>query len=371
MKKKILAVLLGATMASSMMTGTVMAAEADSAFSQFDNLKADKEYNFTCIIKSNDSSYWQAAIQGMEKAADELGVKVSATGPNSESDIADQINMLNAAITGGSDGIALAANDANSVLDSLATAKEKGVPIVAFDSAVNDAPEGSVKCTVATDSNAAGAVAADHMYEALKDRIANADGQVRIGEVNMNATGASNIQRGLGFIDEFIKCAQADGKTVGVEGNEYYVDHCLDAGDVSNADIVIDVRVPATATVDLCAAEAQALLGKEDIIGIFGSNQGAAEGIISANNNLSLLGSNTEEDVIGVGFDAGATIKTAVTDGTFYGAITQSPLKMGYYSVYALVAAANGQELVDVPTDGYWYDASNIDDEEIAPNLYD
>ena len=25
----------------------------------------------------------------------------------------------------------------------------------------------------------------------------------------------------------------------------------------------------------------------------------------------------------------------------------------------------------DVPKDGYWYDSTNMDDEEIAPNLYD
>ena len=32
----------------------------------------------------------------------------------------------------------------------------------------------------------------------------------------------------------------------------------------------------------------------------------------------------------------------------------------------------NGKmELEDVPTDGYWYDSTNMDSEEIAPNLYD
>ena len=71
------------------------------------------------------------------------------------------------------------------------------------------------------------------------------------------------------------------------------------------------------------------------------------------------------------GFDAGSIIKAAVQDGTFLGAVTQSPLMMGYYAIYALTAAANGQELEDVPTDGYWYDSTNIDDENIAPNLYD
>lgn len=107
-------------------------------------------------------------------------------------------------------------------------------------------------------------------------------------------------------------------------------------------------------------------------IAIFGSNQVAAEGVIAANSNLNVLGSDPANgDVVGVGFDAGSIIKGAVQDGTFIGAVTQSPLMMGYYAIYALTAAANGQELVDVPTDGYWYDATNMEDEEIAPNLYD
>ena len=43
----------------------------------------------------------------------------------------------------------------------------------------------------------------------------------------------------------------------------------------------------------------------------------------------------------GVGFDAGSIIKAAVQDGTFLGAVTQSPLMMGYYAIYALTAAAD------------------------------
>ena len=123
------------------------------------------------------------------------------------------------------------------------------------------------------------------------------------------------------------------------------------------------------------AAQKQAvfpILSKENCIAIFGSNQTAAEGVLAANANLNVLGSDAANgDVIGVGFDAGSIIKAAVQDGTFLGAVTQSPLMMGYYAIYALTAAANGQELEDVPTDGYWYDSTNMDDETIAPNLYD
>ena len=356
-------------MVSGLAATTVMAAPED----QFEGLTANEAYEFPMMVKSFQSTYWQAAVKGMQQAADELGVKFNAQGPNSESDIADQVNMINTAINTNPKGLGLAACDTSSVLDALQTCADKNIPVVCFDTGVTDAPEGSVVCTVATDNAQAGSVAADHMYEALKDIIANADGQVIIGEVNQDATAQNIQQRGLGFINKMIELVKADGKTVAVSGNEFYVNGAEGAdGDAASADVVIEVAVPAQTTVELCSTEAQTILSKDNVIGIFGSNQVSAEGVLAANANLNVLGGDfANGDVLGVGFDAGSIIKAAVTDGTFYGAVTQSPLMMGYYAIYALTAAANGQELQDVPTSGYWYDSTNINDESIAPNLYD
>jgi len=347
------------------------AASSDDGTKQFEGLKAKEAYNFPMLVKSFQSTYWDAAQKGMKKAADELGVTYDCQGPNSESDIADQVNMLNSAISSKPVGIGLAACDTTSVLDALKTCASEGIPVVAFDTGVADAPDGSIVCTVATDNAQAGSVAADNMYKAIKDKIASADGQVRIGEVNQDATALNIQQRGLGFINEMIKLIKADGKTVSVEGNEFYVNNA-EGADTGDTDVVIEVAVPAQTTVELCSTEAQTILSKEDTIAIFGSNQTAAEGVLAADANLSVLGSDVSNgDVIGVGFDAGSTIKAAVQSGQLYGAVTQSPLMMGYYAICALTAAANGQELQDVPTAGYWYNADNINDDEIAPNLYD
>jgi len=322
---------------------------------QFKDLKANEAYEFPMMVKSFQSTYWDAAQEGMKKAAEELGVTYTAQGPNSESDIADQVNMINTAIASNPKGLGLAACDTSSVLDALNDCVSKGIPVVTFDTGIADAPEGSIACEVCTDNAQAGSVAAENMYNAIKDVVANADGQVVIGEVNQDATAQNIQQRGGGFIDKMIELLQADGKTVAVAGNEFYVNAAKNAdAKEADADVVIQVAVPAQTTVELCSNEAQAILSKENCIAIFGSNQTAAEGVL-----------------IGVGFDAGSIIKAAVQDGTFLGAVTQSPLMMGYYAIYALTAAANGQELEDVPTDGYWYDSTNMDDEEIAPNLYD
>ena len=367
--KKVMALVLCAAMVSGLAATTVMAAPED----QFEGLTANEAYEFPMMVKSFQSTYWEAAMKGMDKAAEELGVTYTAQGPNSESDIADQVNMINTAIASNPVGLGLAACDTSSVLDALQECKDKGIPVVTFDTGIADAPEGSVVCEVCTDNAQAGAEAATHMYDAIKDVVANADGQVVIGEVNQDATAQNIQQRGGGFIDKMIELLQADGKTVAVAGNEFYVNAAKGAdAKEADADVVIQVAVPAQTTVELCSNEAQAILSKENCVAIFGSNQTAAEGVLAANANLNVLGSDAAAgDVIGVGFDAGSIIKAAVQDGTFIGAVTQSPLMMGYYAIYALTAAANGQELEDVPTDGYWYDSTNMADEEIAPNLYD
>ena len=386
--KKVMALMLCAAMVTSMSATAAFAAEekedaateesadstaAEDPTAQFDGLKANEAYEFPMMVKSFQSTYWDAAQEGMKKASEELGVDYKAQGPNSESDIADQVNMINTAIASNPVGLGLAACDTSSVTDALKTCAEKGIPVVTFDTGIADAPEGSVVCEVCTDNNQAGAVAAENMYNSIKDVVKDADGQVVIGEVNQDATAQNIQQRGTGFINKMIELLQADGKTVAVSGNEFYVNAAEGAdADAKDADVVIQVAVPAQTTVELCSTEAQAILSQDNCIAIFGSNQVSAEGVLAANSNLNVLGSDAANgDVIGVGFDAGSIIKAAVKDGTFVGAVTQSPLMMGYYAIYALTAAANGQELEDVPTEGYWYDATNMDDESIAPNLYD
>ena len=386
--KKVMALMLCAAMVTSMSATAAFAAEekedaateesadstaAEDPTAQFDGLKANEAYEFPMMVKSFQSTYWDAAQEGMKKASEELGVTYKAQGPNSESDIADQVNMINTAIASNPVGLGLAACDTSSVTDALKTCAEKGIPVVTFDTGIADAPEGSVVCEVCTDNNQAGAVAAENMYNSIKDVVKDAEGQVVIGEVNQDATAQNIQQRGTGFINKMIELLQADGKTVAVSGNEFYVNAAEGAdADAKDADVVIQVAVPAQTTVELCSTEAQAILSQENCIAIFGSNQVSAEGVLAANSNLNVLGSDAANgDVIGVGFDAGSIIKAAVKDGTLVGAVTQSPLMMGYYAIYALTAAANGQELEDVPTEGYWYDATNMDDESIAPNLYD
>lgn len=327
------------------------------------------DLHFEIVSKGFQHQYWKAVLKGSERKAEELGVTINFVGPNTESDIADQIQMLNNAINAKPDAIGFAALDTSAALDSLTTSMDAGIPIIGFDSGVPNAPEGSILATCATDNYAAGELAAEKMYEAIADRIANASGTVRIGVLGQDATSESITQRGLGFIDKIMELIIADGKTVNVEGNDKYVSDAKGTK-TAGGDVVIEVLVPAQATSELSAIDCQTLLNKADTIAIFGSNQNSGQAMVTANENIGKFGTG-ENDIIGVTFDSGKTIKGAVADGTFLGAVTQAPIAMGEALVQQLYNAATGATVEDVDTGCQWYTADNMDSEEIADNLYD
>ncbi len=346
------------------------AVEGETGKSAYGDVVAKDNYNLYVIVKSMSSDFWRAAADGAEDEAEALGVTVTVIGPNSNTDIADQVQMLNNAINSKPDGIGIAASDKEAVMDSLQDAMDAGIPIICFNSGVPNAPEGSVYATASTNNYNAGGIAAENMYAALKDVIAAADAPVRIGVVNQDVTSESVVDRGLGFIDKMMELVKADGKTAAVTGSDKYVDDAAESGDVDTADVIIEVRVLAQATSELCAIEAGVLLNEQDLIGIMGTNQETAEGIVTANELLSKLGTDPAAgDIIACGFDSGATIIGAIENGTMYGAVTQSPRYQGQITVDLLTMIANGEEVKDEETPAFWYNAENMNDPEIAPNL--
>lgn len=367
MKKRILALLLSSVMVMGLAVGC--ASEPAGGEGEGDGEKLQ----FEIMVKSFQSSYWQAAVKGVENAEKEFNVEANCDGPNMESDIADQVKMLDAAIEKKPDGIGLAACDADAVIESLGKALEAKIPVVCFDAGVPDAPKGSVYATIATDNKAAGAEAAVNMFPVIEAKIkaATADAPVRIGEVNQDATGANIIDRGLGFIDKMVELCKGAGKKVAVIGNDAYVNGCADKGDEATAEVIIEVAVPAQTDVATSATEASKILQKADTIAIFGSNEVTANGLITADGSLNKLNADPEKGIVAAGFDAGTQQKDAIRNGKFLGSVTQSPLMMGYECIKALVAINNGEEVADIPMDGYWYDTKNMEDDDIAPNLYD
>ena len=321
------------------------------------------------MAKGFQHQYWQTVNAGAQDAADELGVEIYFDGPASETDIDDQVNMLKQEIAKDPDAIGLAALSPEALYEALEECAEKEIPVVCFDSGVPDDPTGAVLATVSTDNEAAAALAAEQfgLDEGLLEKLQNAttDAPVVIGVIPQDAVAATQIGRAKGFVDKMKEIASEYG-TVSVEGHDVWADKADDAS------IIIDVEVPATTEATSVQTVANAMLAEAGLAAVFLCNEGAVTGFLAATSDGEDLAEGGKyEDLLVAGFDAGVAQKNAVRQGWFIGAVSQNPYKIGYDVVKLCVAAANGEEVADEDSGAVWYNADNMDEEDIAQLLYD
>lgn len=291
--------------------------------------KGDGTQTIYLVSKGFQHRFWQAVKEGAEKAGKEYGYKVEFVGPPKETDVTVQLNQLETALSTKPAAIGLAALDtkaADGVLKKIADAK---IPLVAFDSGVDsDAPI----TTVQTDNKAAAAEAAKHMAELVGKK-------GTVGLVCHDVTSQTGKQRCDGF-QEYIKANAPDIKLL----------EPLVAGDTDKA----------------TNAAKSLINSNSDIVGIYGTNEASATGAVQAAIEVK------KEGLKVVGFDSGKIQKQAIKQGQQAGAVTQAPVKMGYETVVAAIKAINKIDQPKVIDSGFaWYDKTNIDNPDIAPNLYE
>ena len=341
-------------------TSTTSTAKSSTAKSSAATSTTSGSKHIDVIAKGFQHQFWKAVELGTQNAAKEFGVEVTFQGPDNESAIAQQVEYLNTAIAKKPSAICLAALDTQASIPSIQSAMEAGIPIIGFDSGVPDAPKGAIKANASTNNAVAGALAADELYKLIESKIKDAKEPVRIGVVAQESNSQSIVDRTKGFVDKMTELCGADN--VSVEGHDSL------KNEKAGAKVVLDVGIPAEVKDVDAAAVASAILEKKDLIAIYGSNEFAANAIITANEGLDKLGA---DKVIAVGFDAGKKLLDAVRAKTFAGAVTQDPVQIGYQAVKLAVEAADGKSVSDVDTGAKWYNAENMDADDIKPCLYE
>lgn len=282
------------------------------------------------VSKGYQHQFWQTVKKGAEAKAEELGVTVTFEGPDKETNVEQQVTQLQTALDKQPDAVAVAALDSKAVIPLLQQAQSSDIPVIAFDSGVDsDIP----MTTVATDNKAAAAEAAKHVAEAI-------DYKGEVGIVTHSDTAATGVDRRDGFVD-YMKDNEPDIEIVAEQN--------ADGDQAKSAD-----------------ATKAMLQSNKDIDALYGTNEGAAIGVVQGAKELG------NDDVEIVGFDSGKAQLDAIKDGAMLGAVTQSPLDIGAQTVQAAVDAIDGKQLdKQIPTSFFWYDKGNMDDEKIAELLYE
>ncbi|WP_134684350.1 ABC transporter substrate-binding protein [Brevibacillus migulae] len=320
--------LVAVTLLSATILGACGSAQQSSS-GQSSIAGTDGKAYIPIISKGFQHQFWQAVKSGAEKAAAELNVEISFEGPETEEQVDKQIEMLQAALDKNAKAIGFAALDSQAAIPLLQKAKEKNIPVIAFDSGVDsDIP----LATAATDNQKASALAADKMAELI-----GSEGEIAM--VVHDQTSKTGTDRRDGFVNQ-IKEKYPNIKIVDIQYS----------GD------------PLKAT-DLAKTIMQA---HPNLKGLFGSNEGAAIGVVNAVTEMKMDGK-----LVVIGFDSGKQQIEAIKSGKMAGAITQNPVGIGYETVKAAVAAIKGEKVEkSIDTGFYWYDKTNIDQPEIQAVLY-
>ncbi|RKT51804.1 substrate-binding domain-containing protein [Saccharothrix australiensis] len=254
-------------------------------------------------ISTLDNPYFVALKEGAEKAAAELGVKLTVV--DAQNDATNQVNQVQTFTTQGVKAIVINPVDSKQASPAAKAAENASIPLVAVDRSVD---EGKVASEVASDNVQGGTLAAIELGRAVSGEVVHLQG----------IPGASaSRDRGRGF---------EEGLNSG--GIKVVASQPADFNRAKGLDVMTNL-----------------LQANPGIKGVFADNDEMALGAIKA------LGDRAGKDVQVVGFDGTPDGLQAIADGTMAATIAQQPDVLGRKAVEQAVKAARGesvQEVVDV-----------------------
>jgi len=283
------------------------------------------------VSKGFQHQFWQAVKSGAEQAAKDFNVQINFIGPESESQVDKQMEMLQTELGKNPKALGFAALDSKAATSLLQQAQKNKIPVIAFDSGVDsDIP----LTTVSTNNKAAAALAADKMAEAI-------GGSGKVAVIVHDQTSRTGIERRDGFLEQM----RAKYPNIQVVDVQYGGGDHLRSADIAKA--VIN--------------------GNPDLKGYYGANEGSAIGVVNAVNELGISGR-----IMVIGFDSGKLQLDAIRSGLMYGAVQQNPVGMGYKTVEAAVKALKGESLPKQIDSGFvWADRKNLDTAEVKAVIYE
>ncbi len=293
------------------------------------------------IVKTGNSSFWQNVQTGAFAAQAELQkqtpkLSVTFLGAQSESNITEEINIVESAIDRGVKAIVLAPSDVTALQPAVADAKAAGIPVIIIDSKLNGDPS-QYTAFFATDNKAAGEACAKQMIDLLKAK-GITEGKIQV--MSYVAGVGSEIGRVGGFNDY-------------IKANSKFT---LLPTQYSNADMPTALN-----------QTTNVLQANPDLVGIFGANEPTAIGMGKAIQQAGLSGK-----IVAIGFDGNSVLAGMVKDGTLQAIAVQSSFNMGYLGVKAAYDVAFAGKTIAAYTDtGFlMVTKDNIDSQDAKNVLY-
>ena len=339
MMKKLAVAALSALLCLGLSAGMAFASEP--VLTEIDpSIPVEPGSRIAVVSKKTKGQFWSLVKHGMQDAVSDVNeaygfekseqITMSFEGPDDEKKVEEQINTIDAVLAENPDVLCLSVGDRESCLAQIEAATENGIPVVIFDSNVNDAQ--LVSAFRSTDHIRTGELAAEALAQAMGET-----GRVVVFSVQEKTDSAQ--ARIFGF-----------EKTM-----ENYPD--IEIIDVIGEDEVEDMK----------AAMTELLETDSGLTGVFCSDSEMAELYLS-------LSADLRGDIPLVGVDATTKQQQAIKNGEELCVISQDPRAIGYETMLTAILATAEENAEDIPEvllfEPKVIDLTNIDDPEYAEYVY-
>ncbi|MDR9797315.1 MAG: sugar ABC transporter substrate-binding protein [Bacillaceae bacterium] len=252
------------------------------------------------VLKTLSSPYWKYVEAGAKAAGKELGVEVNVVGPASESQVIEQVNMIEDQINQSPGALVVSPTQPSTVVPSLEQATQQGIPVLLIDT---DAELKDKTTFIGTENFTAGQEAGKLLASML-----NKGDEVALisGALGNTAT------------DERIKGAK---KALEDAGMKVVAEQPADS-DKSKAMSVME----------------NILQNNKNIKGVFAANDDMALGVLRAVEAKGMK-------IPVIGTDGTVEAVESIIAGKLAGTIAQSPYDMGYLGVENAIKAIKGEKV--------------------------
>jgi ribose transport system substrate-binding protein len=276
------------------------------------------------IIKASDSSFWQTMLAGGDQAQRDYGITVSRFGPTSETDVGQQVQLVENSISRSVDAIVLAPNSSTALNNAIDRARKAGIKVIVTDTQVTTGHDGFI----GTDNEKAAEQAGRRMCELTK-AAGKTTGNVLI---ESSVAGVQVLQdREAGFRTGMRNCP-----TLKVTGPRYNNN---------------DINLAASQVNDVITAD-------PNLVGVFAANNTSGVGAARA-----IRDNRAADRIPVVSFDTDPQQVAALADGTLDTLVVQNPYFFGYQGVIEAAASAVGTDAPpNLDPGAVLADKANMDD---------
>jgi len=261
------------------------------------------------IPKGTTHVFWKGVEAGARKGGRETGLEIVWKGPLVENDRAQQIQLVQQFLGEGVAGIALAPLDHAALVPSVKAAKERGIPVVIYDSNLDGKPGEDFVSFIATDNHAGGKLGGERLAKIL-------NGTGKVVMLRYSVGSASTEAREAGFLE----AARAGG-----------------------LEVIVDNRYAGATAGEAKDAALNLIDSLRQAQGVFCSNESSSYGMLLALEQMDLAGK-----IRFVGFDASPPLVAALRAGKIDALVVQNPRRMGEEAVKALAATLRGEKVQSV-----------------------